>query len=43
MQAQERILVEEIFIEVVVNLSELLSDDREERFSEDNVSSSNMS
>ena len=53
MQAQERILVEEIFIEVVVvvNLSELLSDDREselsddreERLSEDNLSSCNMS
>ena len=52
MQAQERILVEEIFIEVVVvSLSELLSDDREselsddreERLSEDNLSSCNMS
>ena len=45
MQAQERILVEEIFIEVVVfvNLSELLSDDREERLLEDNLSSCNMS
>ena len=50
MQAQERILVAEIFIEVVVvNLSELsddreseLSDDREERFS-GNMSSCNMS
>ena len=43
MQAQERILVEEICIEVVVNLLSEFSDDREEERFSGNLSSCNMS
>ena len=43
MQAQERILVEEICIEVVVNFLSEFNDDREEERFSGNLSSCNMS
>ena len=43
MQAQERILVEEICIEVVVNFLSEFNDDREEERFSGNLSSCNVS